>query len=189
MIAPQATPEELVIQEVEVPLVPKTFPLFPVWLGKVLVSARDVIQDGLAYEPVVRAISAVVIPLTAVPDKFPPVIVAPLIVTKPLSCPPVINTLLADWVAIVPNPETSEVEIPNKVLTWDPVNAIGVAAEPVLFPIMELAAKFAILPKVTAPEAIAVAKLPSVFVTSPDNAGKDVAPSTLVIFDAVPVVF
>ena len=51
MIAPQATPEELVIQEVEVPLVPKTLPLFPVWLGKTLVSEREVIQPGSVYEP------------------------------------------------------------------------------------------------------------------------------------------
>jgi len=63
-------------------------------------------------------------------------------------------------VAIVPKPDTSEVEIPNKVLTWDPVNAIGVAEDPVLFPIIELAARFAIFPKVTAPPAIVVAKVP-----------------------------
>lgn len=165
VIAPQATPDELVTQESVVPFVPKIFPLFPVWSGRTLVGDREVIQAGLEYEPVERMISAVVTPLTATvdndpPEMEPPEIVAPLIDTKPLSCPPVINTLLADWVAIVPRPETSEVEIPNKVLTWDPVNATGAAEDPVLFPIIELAARLAILPKVTAPLAIVAANDP-----------------------------
>ena len=57
---------------------------------------------------------------------------------------------------MVPKPETSEVAMANNVLTWEAVKARGVAGLPVLFPIIELADKFAILVKDTAPLPIAV---------------------------------
>ena len=54
------------------------------------------------------------------------------------------------------------------VLTLETLNASGVADDPVLLPINELADKFAILLKETAPEAIvATAELGPVAVTSP----------------------
>ena len=96
------------------------------------------------------------IPLTAVADNDPPEIVAPLSDTTPLILPPVICTLLADWVAIVPSPDISPVAIASKVLTWEAVRAIGVADPAVLFPIIELAAKFAIFDKLTFPDPMVV---------------------------------
>ena len=90
------------------------------------------------------------------PERVPPEIFAPLIRYSPERFPPVIKTLLALWVAIVPRFEISLVEIANRVLTSLADNAIGVAGEPVLLPIMELAARLAIFARVTFPEPMAV---------------------------------
>ena len=48
---------------------------------------------------------------------------------------------------------------------------MGVAAEPVLFPMIELAARLAILESVTEAAAMVVATVPAVVVTSPVSAG------------------
>ena len=79
---------------------------------------------------------------------------------RPDKEPPVIFTLFAFWVDMVPRPVTSVLVILNRDLTCVVVRAIGVAALPVLFPIMELAARLAIFPRVTTPLAMVVDKLP-----------------------------
>ena len=55
--------------------------------------------------------------------------------------------------------------------TCPAVRAKGVAGEPVLFPMIELAARLAILARVTAPAAIVVPREPALEVTSPVRAG------------------
>ena len=125
----------------------------------VVAELMAVIADCPAESELASALAVVaevaVVAELAFPVKAPVNVVAETDV-NPVREPPVIDTLLAFWVAIVPSPETSEELMPNIVLTCDPVKAIGVAALPVLFPIIELAARLAILPKVTAPLPIAV---------------------------------
>ena len=93
-------------------------------------------------------------------------VVAPIVVE--FIVPPVIATVPAFWTDIVPKPLTSAFEIASKVLTWDVFNAIGVAAETVLLPIILLAAKFAILVSETAPAAIVPV---AVILALPSNPG------------------
>ena len=71
------------------------------------------IQEGLAYEPVVKTMLAVVTPLTAVDERDPPVMVAVLIapevviVPTPDMLPPeIVTPLIAPEVVKVPTPDT-----------------------------------------------------------------------------------
>lgn len=125
------------------------FPLIFKWPGPAaaFVFPKASEADTVAYDVVERVVNA---PVEGV--------VAPTVV--PLIEPPVIAIALEFCVEIVPRPETSVFAIASRALTCDAVKAMGVAEIPVLLPIMEFAAKFAILAKVTAPELMVVANEP-----------------------------